>query len=364
MQTTVLSREITNLYKGIGILLIVLHNFYHNTLPRIGENEFAFNTRVTERFIEAIISSPTEWFRAVFSYFGHYGVQIFILLSAYGLTRRYANTSIQYASFLKARFGKIYISFVICFAIYIILGLIKSAFLTDEQVLYWDSLLWKLLLISNFVPGQAMMPVGPWWFIPFIMQFYLIYPVLLVAYQRIGVTFLYAIGVTAILAEWAINPILIKSGINLNFSPIGHLPVLCLGMYLATRSQINISVSMIIGILILFILGCLNEAAWILTDICAVILLLYSCFWLFEKLSGAGLACRVISFYGTISFHLFMVNGFLRTPFYSMSVSVDKWWFTIACGIFSLVFSTACAVAIKWLDEKLRDVISQRRSRC
>lgn len=32
--------------------------------------------------------------------------------------------------------------------------------------------------ISNILPGFGLPPVGPWWFIPFIMQFYAIWPML------------------------------------------------------------------------------------------------------------------------------------------------------------------------------------------
>ena len=185
-----ITRESANLYRGVGILLIVLHNFFHNVPPVTGENEFLFQLAATDRFVAAMLASPTEWVKAVFSYLGHYGVQLFIFLSAYGLTRRYAGVPLSYRQFLRSRFFKIYLSFVICVAVYVVLGLFKSAFLTDEKVLYWDSLLWKLLLVSNFIPGQSLMPVGPWWFMPFIFQFYLVYPLLLRASQHLGAVFL------------------------------------------------------------------------------------------------------------------------------------------------------------------------------
>ncbi len=360
MAALVISRDMTTLYKGVGILLIVLHNYFHNIPPVIGENEFTFQLSVTERFIDTMLGHPGEWFRAVMSYAGHYGVQLFIFLSAYGLTRRYLDTSVQYFAFLRTRFIKIYISFVICIVVYICLGILKSQFLTDEQVLYWDSLLWKVLLLSNFVPGQAMMPVGPWWFMPFIFQFYLIYPLLLIAYKWSGYKILLAVAIASVVLEWSLNSYFIRHGVNLNLMVFGHLPVFCLGICLAAREDSYLSTGAVVMALAVFVAGSYYETAWILTDLSAAILLLVCAGRYLQKLPEKSLLFRFLYFYGAISLYLFMVNGFLRSPFHIMAVSVDRWWFTLVCGLLSLVFSTAFAVALKKLDEWLRQMYIAR----
>lgn len=352
-----INRETANLYKGVGILLIVMHNFFHNVPPVIGENEFLFQHVVTDRFVAAMSESPAEWVRAVFSYLGHYGVQLFIFLSAYGLTKRYAGASLSYRQFLRSRFTKIYLSFVVCVAVYIVLGLLKSAYLTDEKVLYWDSLLWKLLLISNVIPGQALMPVGPWWFMPFIFQFYLLYPLLLMVSLRFGVIFLLVIAVASMAVEWACNPFLVRYGVNVNFMFVGHLPVLCAGIYFAIRPHIMISYAAVVVALPVFIWGCYNATVWLVADLSMTIILLVVLGWCFRRLPMTGLACRVTGFFGLISFYLFMVNGFLRTPFHLLAVSMDRWWFTIICGFMSLLFSTAFALALMRLDDKVRRLV-------
>lgn len=352
-----INKETANLYKGVGILLIVLHNFFHNLPPEIGQNEFVFQQAVTDRFIETLAGSPTEWVRAVFSYLGHYGVQLFIFLSAYGLTRRYAGAPLSYRQFLRTRFAKIYLSFVICVAVYIVLGLIKSAYLPDEKVLYWDSLLWKLLLISNVIPGQALMPVGPWWFMPFIFQFYLVYPLLLMATLRFGVIFLLVLAVASLALEWAYHPVLVRQGFNLNYLFVGHLPVLCAGIYFAMKPLARIPYLAAVVALPVFIWGCYNPKVWLVADLSMTIMQLVVLDWFFRKLQVTGLACRVIGFFGLISFHLFMVNGFLRTPFHLLALSMDEWWFTIISALMSLLFSTACALALMKLDNKVRKLV-------
>jgi peptidoglycan/LPS O-acetylase OafA/YrhL len=354
-----LSKETSNLYKGLGILLIVLHNYFHNIPPLIGQNEFYFNLLVTERFVQAMLASPTEWVRAVFSYLAHYGVQLFIFLSAYGLAKRYSSEDVEYAEFLKTRFGKIYLSFVICVAVYICLGVLKSALLPDEKVLFWDSLLWKLLLVSNIIPGEAMSPVGPWWFLPFILQFYLVFPFLLRAYRRTGTHFLVILSLAAMIIEWAVNPFLMRHGVNLNYIFIGHLPVFCLGIYFSGNPGVKITFGLGIAALGIFILGCVNPIAWIASDLGATVLLLVLLGWYTSTLSSASTGYRVVSFYGKISFHLFLVNGFLRGPFHQMAVSLDKWWLTILLGILSLLFSTAFAVMLRRVDYQFRNIISR-----
>ena len=254
------SKDQTAILKGIGILLIVLHNFFHNLTPVIGENEFTFSPEIFRNYYQLLRISPENVFRVMFSYFGHYGVETFIFFSTYGLTRKYHQQPLVISRFLIDRFDKIYLSFLLCVAVYILLGLVKAEFITNEKVLYWDSLLWKVLLVSNFIPGQALMPVGPWWFIPFIFQVYLLYPWLLKRYQQHGYTFLILISLTALLAELQINPYLIAKNLNMNQTVFGHLSVVCLGLFFAAQDRIKLPVLSIWLSLFLFILGNFNAS--------------------------------------------------------------------------------------------------------
>ena len=71
----------TQLLKGIGILMIVFHNYLHLLPPYIGENEFNFDSNRFSRFWEAIIISPSSTWSHVLSFLGHYGISIFIFLT-------------------------------------------------------------------------------------------------------------------------------------------------------------------------------------------------------------------------------------------------------------------------------------------
>ena len=127
------SKDQTAILKGLGILLIVLHNFFHNLTPVIGENEFTFSAEIFLNFYQTLQASPENVLRALFSYFGHYGVQVFIFFSSYGLTRKYYQKPLIISQFLANRINKIYFSFLLCVVVYILLGLVKSQLMPGEK---------------------------------------------------------------------------------------------------------------------------------------------------------------------------------------------------------------------------------------
>jgi len=352
------SIEQTASLKGLGILLIVLHNFFHNLTPVIGENEFAFSYQTFWNYYQTLLACPESSLRTIFSYFGHYGVQIFIFFSTYGLTRKYHEKPLILGEFFKSRLYKIYLSFLLCLAVYIVLGLIKSTLLGDEKVLYWDSLLWKVLLVSNFIPGQALMPVGPWWFLPFIMQVYVLYPFLLKGYQKHGYKLLVFVSLASLLGEWLINPYLISQGTNINHMVFGHLPVVCLGIVLADQKSIKIPIEYTLLALLLFILGNFNPYVWIVADISFTVLFLALSIIAFKTQVRHTFITGFFIFYGNISFQLFMVNGFLRSPFHNFAETHNLWWIDNLAALASLLFSTLCAFFLSKIDKRIRTVFN------
>jgi len=171
------------------------------------------------------------------------------------------------------------------------------------------------------------------------------------------VIFLLVIAVTSMAIEWACNPVLVRHGFNINFTFVGHLPVLCAGIYFAIKPHIKVPYAAAAVALPVFIWGCYNSTVWLVADFSMTIMLLVSLDWYFRRLSITGLVYRIITFFGLISFHLFMVNGFLRSPFHLLAVFMDKWWFTIASGLMSLLFSTVFALALMRLDDKVRRLV-------
>ncbi len=67
-------------------------------------------------------------------------MQIFIFISAYKLSIFFDANDRAHKTLIKNRFKTLYVSFVICVVVYVLLGVLKSA-IVDEQILYWDSIL-------------------------------------------------------------------------------------------------------------------------------------------------------------------------------------------------------------------------------
>ena len=176
-----LTRHQTNLLKGIGMLMIMIHNFYHLLSPSPGENEFDFSIANFENYISLSKLNPLDFIRYGFSYFGHYGVQIFIFISSYGLYLSYKAKEIQLLPFLKKRLIKLYPTLVIAVILLLITSTAYSG-LPDAEKL--QSILLKLTLLFTFIPGEALTVSGPWWFFSLIFQLYLVFPLLLMLTKR------------------------------------------------------------------------------------------------------------------------------------------------------------------------------------
>lgn len=126
-----LSKMECNAMRGIAILGIVLHNYCHWLAPIVKENEYQYNQHNVD-WLNQVMSA--EWSSLtlfhVISFFGHYGVPIFLFLSAYGLVMKYehpktGNTSEPTAiSFIKYHWIKLFRMMIVGFAAFILIDAI------------------------------------------------------------------------------------------------------------------------------------------------------------------------------------------------------------------------------------------------
>lgn len=355
----------SNLYKGIAILMIVIHNFMH-LFPSPKENEFAFSLEVTLNFIDLILTEPTSSFRILSSFFGHFGVQIFVFLSAYGLTKKFRLTSIQYWPFISQRMIKVYPAFILSIVGWMIIkGWIISDYgiLGPLKLLYWgwEGVVSKILLISNFIPGQEFSPVGPWWFIPFIFQFYFIFPFILTAMHKWNGAILF-IAVSSIILTVVLQGKL--GDINLYFTVLAHMPELCLGIYLANRSEekIQIPSTVILLSIFVFILGNFYELFWYVNHISFLIISLTALNYLLPFIKNIHTVKNILLFFGGISMELFLVNAFLREPFISWAMQSNSEFFTLILCFASLLSSIVVALLLSKSEKALMSKFNKRKS--
>lgn len=351
MKILSLDKNDTLLLKGIGILAIAAHNYFHWIEPRFGENEFFFKEEHFTSFLTFLINDPLDFIRLFFSYFGHYGVQLFFFLSAYGLTISYNKSVVPYGNFIIGRLKKLYPAYIIAFLIFLTMEILLRQDIQTVLVEGFE----HLFLISNFIPQQALSLVGPWWFIVMIVQFYLVFPFLMAAFKKRGTKLLLILSLLSWLLVVFINPMIEVHGLNVRHFFFGYFPELSLGIYLATKKEVTIDNRLVILLCVLFVLGNMNQVAWSVLsfNILLLSLLLYQI--LSKGIKGNRVLNRTFLFYGGISFYLFLVHGFLRGPWFRYANNLNNILYTLLLFFVFLIISTIFSLGVKWVDEKIKN---------
>jgi peptidoglycan/LPS O-acetylase OafA/YrhL len=180
----VLTKAQCDALRGIAIIGIFLHNFCHwlaNSSPKgaIKENEFDFvldnSQRMWHYFTQGIdIFAPLQFL----SFFGHYGVPIFLFLSGFGLVMKYEHKDakpIKTLPFLGYYWLKL---FRLMFIGYIIPTILFTILGATPQT--WDEVVKQLALVANIStypnPNEAMPTgYGPYWFFGLMLEVYVLY---------------------------------------------------------------------------------------------------------------------------------------------------------------------------------------------
>lgn len=106
--TSNFSKRDTSIMKGFAIICIVFHNYFRWLYPSPGENEFNCSPGNVDRLFEMLGQQPGEFINLLFSYFGHYGVQLFIFVSGFGLATSMMRQPVGWGSFMLHRMKKLY----------------------------------------------------------------------------------------------------------------------------------------------------------------------------------------------------------------------------------------------------------------
>lgn len=338
----------SNALKGIAILAIALHNFFHRVPNIVGENEFDFDQTRFSLFCEQLLT-PSTAVQASFSFLGHYGVGIFVTLSTYGLALTSASAQGNHAlGFLKSRLQKILPMIVVCISLWLLLQLRTHSLLETR---YWSSILTEVFLLCiglfNVLPGRAMPAVGPWWFIPFILQFYVLWafggkkmmalptPVLLVLTAG-----------THGFMHWVNQATILNYQINLLETPVGHIPEITLGILLLRFNPSRLG-AWLLPLAVLLAVGNKLSYLWPLTPIGATLILLI----IYAKLRPLVAVPGFLATVGSWSLPIFMLNGYIRRPFLAISESSG----IIGADLLLGAVSVGCSIALAALLTSLMD---------
>lgn len=176
-----LSREQCLNMKGVGILLIMVHN-YVDLLMGIHCNEMSYTQAYTDAFVSHAFSSSAFWY--ILSYAGWIGVPLFFFVSGYGLTKKYgSNSELKVFPYLKSHVIKLWKLLVPVYLLYAVI----YHYVFGEYI-WWKAMLSVMTFTANFY-GDIFFDPGVYWFFGVILQFY----VLFLVFRRLSVRWLYVL---------------------------------------------------------------------------------------------------------------------------------------------------------------------------
>lgn len=190
MKDGILTRTECNALRGIAIIGIFLHNYCHWLPGIVRENEYQFFQKNVDG-LNGVLTHPDGLLPIhLLSFFGHYGVPLFLFLSAYGLVRKYEKAQPYITPgnvkdlplawrFIREHFAKL---FKMMFFGYI-LFLMVDTILPKGHHYHWLDIIAQLGMFNNVLPNpDHIIWPGPYWFFGLMLQLYVVYRLLL--YRR------------------------------------------------------------------------------------------------------------------------------------------------------------------------------------
>ena len=171
MKKELLTRTECDVLRGIAIIGIFLHNYCHWLRPVVQENEYQYFKHNVDWFYQVLHSHWTGLIPFhILSFFGHYGVPVFLFLSAYGLTKKYESpeqncqkpvSTLPVAGFIRYHWLKLFRMMIVGFVAFTMLDAITSG----QHHYSVIDIIGQMGLFNNILPhpDDIIWP-GPYWF--------------------------------------------------------------------------------------------------------------------------------------------------------------------------------------------------------
>ena len=197
MKNSLLTLAESKALRGIAILGIMLHNYCHFLGFAVKENEYTFNVAKPMQLLDRLMSPDSYLFVHVLSFFGHYGVPVFLFISGFGLVAKYEQQSsvprVGALSFTGYHYMKL---LRLMFLGYIAFAVVSYLHPHGYHGYTVGRVVAQLLMYINIMPDpDHIIKPGPYWFFGLMIQLYIVYR--LFVYRRPS---LYAVAL--IVACW------------------------------------------------------------------------------------------------------------------------------------------------------------------
>lgn len=349
--TKLLSKKECSAMRGIAILSIILHNFCHwINGPIVKENEFRFHIDRVNGIIEAMSNVDKYLPVQLISFFGHYGVPVFLFLSGWGLVMKYEQPTTHYTlhtlRFIRYNYLKLLRIMIIGFAAYLAIDR-----MTPGAHNYTIGVIVEhLLMLVNFVPDpDHTIHPGPFWFFGIMMQLYIAYIVVFHRFRH------WSVVVAAIIVAFAIQISKEPDSLDLEwtrYNLFGSLLPFGAGLLLARTNLDKLqkhidnptfwAVTLFISLQLVFVMS-IFYISWYLVPVFVCIATIS----LVKVLPKSVIHYTV--WFGGISSALFVTHPISRKLFIGVSRRGD-----IYCGIAEYII---VAVMIAWTVKLLTDKI-------
>ena len=179
--------------RGIAILAIMLHNYCHFIGRIVKENEYQFFTSNNEGLWRVLTHPDTLLPVHLLSYFGHYGVPVFLFLSGFGLVMKYEHKTqerIGVVPFVRYNYLKLLRMLIVGFTLFVIVDVVTPG----RFQYHWDNVIAQLLMYINVLPtpDKIIWP-GIYWFFGLMIELYIVYRLLIYRQQTWVVVVLMAV---------------------------------------------------------------------------------------------------------------------------------------------------------------------------
>ena len=354
-----LTRTECNALRGLAIIGIFLHNYCHWLRPVVKENEYQYIQRNVDNLYQVLQGSWDElFFFHILSFFGHYGVPIFLFLSAYGLTMKYeqklpisptnnqeTEATLPLFGFIKYHWLKLFRMMIVGFVAFTMVDNITKG----PHLYKVMDIIGQMGLFNNLLPhpDDVIWP-GPYWFFGLMLQLYIVYRLLL--YRR---HWLWNVGliVLSLAIQLACDPE--SDALNrwrYNFIG-GMLPFgagLLYARYVRPWSTATNFVAFILSVLAILLMS-FSYLTWYFVPL-AICIASITFVKLISRLEVA-IGCKSLSFtnilswVGSISAALFVCHPITRKIFIPISKAGDYWT--------GLLLYTIASLCLAWLFKEL-----------
>ena len=343
-----LTRSECTAMKGIAILGIMLHNYCHWLKDIVRENEFTWRQLRCDRLLE-VLQQPDELLPMhLFSFFGHYGVTVFLFLSGFGLVMKYERSPLPEASiwrFLRYNYLKLFRILVIGFVLFVMLDAITPAmhrYKASEVVAI-------LGMYVNFLehPAQVIWP-GPYWYFSVTLQLYLLYRLVFYRWRHWSVVVALMVGCWIWQLCYCDDMVTLE---RLRYNLVGGLLPFGMGLLAARSEKLKemcgklrlplYAVLFMLSILFAFYFSLLSPQMWLWVPALAVVGTMA-----LVKLMPQWLMPSVV-WLGTISAAIFVMHPLVRKIFIRPYLQYDQY-----AGLLLFIVAT---LLVSWLVKKMID---------